>query len=288
LPARCASRRDARDQLASLKSLAAARVGLGVRGRSATAPRLPMLEAAGLGAPSGPSPLSPAATRPADHGDLWRCSTPRATAPPRSSLFVTRVFQTPFSWCRAIRPPLYLRPARGRLYTFNFQRPARRRQTLRHLPAPSDGAVNRRCLLLVLGWDLPSPPLFRPVAAAQSGYGTSLITAVENEARARCCGHIILGRLRLPAPEFLRRLGFSRWRRPYPAHRGHRSTCSLKRLNGRRRTTIRQVPHSLTTIVPFTSAWPVPQKMSQRKVSCLPCRASGRRHRLVRRDVRHE
>ena len=73
--------------------------------------------------------------------------------------------------------------------------------------------------------------LFVPANARGTGLGTRLMQAVEDEARARRCRHILLDTHSFQAPDFYRRLGFELIGKidDYPS--GHGLLTLIKRLD---------------------------------------------------------
>ena len=74
--------------------------------------------------------------------------------------------------------------------------------------------------------------LFIPADMRNQGHGTSLMLAVEAEARARGCRQIVLTTHDFQAPEFYRRLGFEMTGRVPDYPRGHAYLTMVKPLGG--------------------------------------------------------
>jgi GNAT superfamily N-acetyltransferase len=72
--------------------------------------------------------------------------------------------------------------------------------------------------------------LFIPADLRNHGHGTGLMRAVEAEARARGCSHIVLETHDFQAPEFYRGLGFEIAGRVGGYPRGHAYLTMVKRL----------------------------------------------------------
>jgi GNAT superfamily N-acetyltransferase len=73
--------------------------------------------------------------------------------------------------------------------------------------------------------------LFVPAEMRKQGHGSSLMQAVEAEAKARGCGQIVLQTHDFQAPEFYRRLGFEITGRVEGYPRGHQYLTMVKRLD---------------------------------------------------------
>jgi len=73
--------------------------------------------------------------------------------------------------------------------------------------------------------------LFVPAEMRKQGHGSSLMHAVEAEAKARGCGQIVLQTHDFQAPEFYRRLGFEITGRVEGYPRGHQYLTMVKRLD---------------------------------------------------------
>jgi GNAT superfamily N-acetyltransferase len=74
--------------------------------------------------------------------------------------------------------------------------------------------------------------LFVPAEMRKQGHGSSLMHAVEAEARARGCGQIVLQTHDFQAPEFYRRLGFEITCLVEGYPRGHQYLTMVKRFDG--------------------------------------------------------
>jgi GNAT superfamily N-acetyltransferase len=72
--------------------------------------------------------------------------------------------------------------------------------------------------------------LFVPAEMRGRGLGTGLMQAVEDEARARGCRHIVLETHSFQAPDFYRQLGFELIGRIDDYPRGHSFLTMIKRL----------------------------------------------------------
>jgi ribosomal protein S18 acetylase RimI-like enzyme len=73
--------------------------------------------------------------------------------------------------------------------------------------------------------------LFIPAEMRKQGHGSSLMHAVETEAKARRCAQIVLQTHDFQAPEFYRRLGFEITGRVDGYPRGHQYLTMMKRLD---------------------------------------------------------